>query len=155
MSPREGGNRRDAPLPQPTITAPAPRRGRSILRGMGLIAAGMLLAVALGGIAILWDLRFDNGRLVQAAMGSADLAEACRAPLVRQLADRGFQPDDVEFGPEPTLGSPWSRERSFGDSFTFRDGSEGTRIDGVVACVVSGAVVKVEFRVMQNPHRAA
>ena len=88
-------------------------------------------------------------------MGSADLADACRTPLVRRLAERGFQPDEVEFGPEPTLGSPWARERSFGDSFTFRDGAEGTRVDGVVACVVSGPGVTVDFRVAQSPHRAA
>ncbi len=74
---------------------------------------------------------------------------------MRRLAERGFQPDDVEFGPEPTLGSPWARERSFGDSFTFRDGAAGTRVDGVMACVVSGAGVTVEFRVGQNPRRAA
>ena len=132
-----------------------PRRGRSILKGLALVAGGMLLAVALGGAAILGDLRFDGGRLLHAAMGSADLADACRAPLVRRLTERGFQPDDVEFGPEPTLGSPWARERSFGDSFTFRDGIEGARIDGVVACVVPGATVTVDFRVAQNPHRPA
>lgn len=142
-------------MPQPIATEHAPRRSRPILRSLGLIVAGMLLAVALGGIAVLGDLRFDNGRLIQAAMGSADLAEACRPTLVRQLGERGFQPDDLEFGPEPTLGSPWGRERSFGDSFTFRDGAEGTRVDGVMACVVSGAKVTVEFRVMQAPRRAA
>ena len=119
------------------------------------MVAGMLLAVALGGIVILGDLRFDNGRLVQAAMGSADLADACRAPLVGRRAERGFQPDELEFGPEPTLGSPWARERSFGDSFTFRDGIEGARVDGVVACVVSGGTVTVDFRVAQAPHRPA
>ena len=133
---------------------PAVPRG-SVLRGLALVAAGMLLAVALGGVAILGDLRFDGGRLVHAAMGSADLADACRAPLVRRLSERGFQPDDVAFGPEPTMGSPWGRERSFGDSFTFRDGAEGARVDGVVACVVSGTAVTVDFRVAQNPHRAA
>lgn len=145
-------------MPQPTSRAtpdPAPRRGRPVLRGSALVLAGMLLAATLGGVAILADLRFDGGRLVHAAMGVGDLADACRPPLVRRLAERGFQPDDVEFGPEPTLGSPWARERSFGDSFTFRDGVEGSRVDGVVACVVSGTGVTVDFRVAQNPHRAA
>ena len=145
-------------MPQPKARAnhdPAPRRGPSWLRGLALVAAGMLLAVALGGVVILGDLRFDGGRLLHAAMGSADLADACRTPLVRELAERGFQPDEVEFGPEPTLGSPWAWERSFGDSFTFRDGAEGTRVDGVVACVMSGPGVTVDFRVAQNPHRAA
>ena len=56
---------------------------------------------------------------------------------------------------EPTLGSPWGRERSFGGSFTFRDGIEGARVDGVVACVVSAGRVTVDFRVAQNPHRPA
>lgn len=133
----------------------APGRARSLLRGLMLVLAGMLLAAALGGVALLADLRFDGGRMVRAAMGSGDLADACRPPLVRRLAERGFQPDDVEFGPEPTLGSPWARERSFGDSFTFRDGAAGTRVDGVVACVVSATGVTVEFRVAQNPRRAA
>ena len=126
-----------------------------MLRGLALVVAGMLLAAALGGVVLLADLRFDGGRLVRAAMGSADLADACRGPLVRRLAERGFQPDDVEFGPEPTLGSPWAGDRSFGDSFTFRDGAAGSRVDGVVACVVSGTAVTVDFRVSQNPRRAA
>ena len=145
-------------MPQPKARAnsgPAPRRGRSILRGLALVAGGMLLAVALGGAAVLGDLRFDGGRLLHAVMGGADLADACRTPLVRRLAARGFPPADVEFGPEPVLGSPWARERSFGDSFTFRDGAEGARVDGVVACVVSGTEATVDFRVAQNPHRAA
>ncbi len=158
VSPPRGGPSRGRPLPQPISSAPtdpAPRGKRGVLRSLALVAAGMLLAVALGGIVILVDLRFDGGRLVQAAMGSADLADACRAPLVRRLAERGFQPEELEFGPEPTLGSPWARERSFGDSFNFRDGVEGTRIDGVLACVLSGTNVTVDFRVAQNPRRPA
>lgn len=148
-------NARANPDPTRRRGRSTPRRGRPILRGLALVAAGMLLAVALGGMVILGDLRFDGGRLLHAAMGGADLADACRAPLVQRLTERGFQPDDVEFGPEPVLGSPWARERSFGDSFTFRDGAEGARVDGVVACVMSGAGATVDFRVAQNPHRAA
>ncbi|WP_237477916.1 hypothetical protein [Lichenibacterium dinghuense] len=132
-----------------------PGRARSLLRGLALVVAGMLLAATLGGVALLADIRFDGGRVIRAAMGGGDLADACRPPLVRRLAERGFQPDDVEFGPDPTLGSPWARERSFGASFTFRDGAAGTRVDGVVACVVSAAGVSVDFRVAQNPRRAA
>ncbi len=132
-----------------------PRRGRRLRRSLALVAAGALLAVALGGILLLADLRFDGGRALQAAMGSEALAEACRGPLQQRLTERGFEPDDVAFGPEPTLGSPWGRERSFGDSFTFRDGAAADRVDGVVACVVSGSGVTVDIRVGSNPHRAA
>ena len=128
---------------------------RGLLRSLALVAAGALLAVALGGVALLVDLRFDGGRVLQAALGSDALAEACRAPLERRLADQGFQPADLVFGPEPTLGSAWDRRRSFGDSFTFRDGAAAVRVDGVVACVVSGAEVTVEFRVSSAPHRNA
>lgn len=128
---------------------------RRWLRSLALVAAGALLAVALGGVALLVDLRFDGGRVLQAALGGDALAEACRGPLERRLADRGFEPADVVFGPEPTLGSPWDRRRTFGDSFTFRDGAAAVRVDGVVACVVSGPDVSVEFRVSSAPHRDA
>ena len=135
---------------------PAPRRrlhaaGKSLI----LVGAGALSAAVLGGALAVADLRFDGGRLVHAAMGSDALAEACRAPLVSRLAERGFEPAEVEFGPEPTIGSPWGDRRSFGDSFTFRDGAKQARVDGVVACVVSGGGVTVEFRVGSAPHRDA
>ncbi len=132
-----------------------PRRGRMWGRSLALVAVGALLAGALGGVLLLADLRFDGGRVLHAALGSEALAAACRVPLERQLAEKGFQPDDIAFGPEPTLGSLWSRERKFGDSFTFRDGPAADRVDGVVACVVSGSDVTVDFRVASNPHRAA
>ncbi len=133
----------------------APRGGRSTVRSLALVAAGALLTAALGGAAVLGDVRFGGGRLLHAAMGSDALAAACQAPLERRLAEKGFQPDDVEFGPAPTLGSPWAPERTFGDSFTFRDGAAEVRVDGVVACVVSGASVTVDFRVGSSPHRDA
>ena len=130
-------------------------RKRPALRSFGLVLAGVLLAVALGGTVLLVDLRFAGGRIINAAMGSGDLADACRRPLQQRLAEKGFEPADLEFGPEPALGSPWSRERTFGDSFTFRDGAEAVRVDGVVACVVSTAGARVEFRVASPPHRNA
>ncbi len=132
----------------------ARRRGRPG-RSLALVAAGALLTLALGGILLLADLRFDGGRVIHAALGTQALAEACRAPLERRLVERGFQPDDVVLGPEPTLGSPWDRERRFGDSFTFRDGAAAERVDGVMACVVTRDGVTVEIRVAANPHRAA
>ncbi len=132
-----------------------PRPVRSAARTIGLVSAGALMAVALGGIVLLFDLRFTGGRLVHAALGGDALAEICRPPLEQRLSERGFQPADLEFGPEPTLGSPWAHERKFGDSFSFRDGAAATRVDGVVACVVSGPDVTVDFRVAANPHRAA
>lgn len=132
-----------------------PVRRRSALRGLGLVAAGVLLAVALGGTVLLVDLKFAGGRIVDAALGSGDLADACRQPLERLLAEKGFEPADIEFGPEPTLGSPWARERTFGDSFTFRDGAAAVRVDGVVACAVSASGATVDFRVANPPHRAA
>ncbi len=135
---------------------PAPRRRlRAAGKSLALVGAGALLAVAVGSALVLADLRFDGGRFVRAAMGSDALAEACRVPLVGRLAERGFEPDEVEFGPEPTIGSPWGGGRSFGDSFTFRDGAGQARVDGVVACVVSGGGVTVEFRVGSAPRRDA
>ena len=131
-----------------TVSA-TPGRAGIILKGLGLVLAGALAALALGG------LRPDGWRLLHAGLGSDALAEACRAPLARRLAERGFEPEEVEFGPEPTTGPPWGRERSFGASFTFRDGAAALRVDGVMACVVSGESVTVEFRVSSSPRRAA
>lgn len=133
----------------------APAGRRSTARSLGLVAAGALLAVALGGIVLLVDLRFAGGRIVNAAMGGGDLADACRRPLERRLAEKGFEPADLEFGPEPVLGSPWARERTFGDSFTFRDGAAAVRVDGVVACVVSASGTTADFRVASAPRRNA
>ena len=133
----------------------APARRRPVLRSLGPVAAGALLAVALGGTLLLADVRIAGGRLVRAAMGGGDLADACRAPLAQRLAETGFEPAEIEFGPEPTLGPSFARERTFGDSFTFRDGAAQTRVDGVVACAVSAAGTHVTFRVASPPRRAA
>ena len=128
---------------------------RSAVRSLGLVAAGALLAVALGGTVLLVDFKFAGGRIVSAAMGGGDLADACREPLAKNLAEKGFEPADIEFGPEPVLGSPWARARTFGDSFTFRDGAAAVRVDGVVACVVSASGATAAFRVASAPHRNA
>lgn len=134
---------------------PRPGRARPLLRAAALVTAGAALTVALGVLVVLGDLRFDGGRLIHVAMGSDALAESCRTPLIDRLAERGFQPDDVEFGPAPTLGPPWDRARTFGDSFTFRDGAGQVRVDGVVACAIQGTSVTIDFRVASNPHRDA
>lgn len=144
----------DAAPGPPTPGSPHPRAGRRFA-WLGPMAAGAALVLALGAALVLGDWMFGRGRLLGAALGSASLAEACREPLVRHLAERGFEPGDVEFGPTPRLGAPWSRERTFGDSFTFQDGAGETRVDGVMACVVSGAGVTVEFRVGSAPRRNA
>ena len=131
-----------------------PRR-RSLLRGAALVAAGACLVVAIGGVVLFAELRLDGGRLIRAALGDGELIDLCRPPLVRHLVDSGFEPNDITFGPAPVLGSPWAKDRSFGDGFTFTDGAAGTRVDGVMACVVSGRGVTVDVRVGSAPHRTA
>ena len=126
-------------------------RARSVLKASALMAAG---GVLLGGVALA-DLWFDDGRALYAAFGRDALARSCTAPLIRRLAEQGFEPADVEFGPRPRVSLAWGHERSFGDSFTFTDGAAQERVDGVLACEVSGGTVTIELRVGAVPHRAA
>ncbi len=126
-------------------------RARSVLKASVLTAAG---GVLVGGVA-LGDLWFDDGRALYAAFGRDALARTCTAPLIRRLAEQGFEPADVEFGPRPRVRLAWGRERSFGASFTFMDGAAQERVDGVVACEVSGGTITIDVRVGAVPHRAA
>ncbi len=129
----------------------AVHRAKPILKGAALVAVGMALA----GTLALGDLWLDNGRIFGAALGREELARTCTASLGRRLAEQGFEPADIEFGDAPNYGPPWERQRSLGSSFTFVDGAGQDRVDGVMACLVSGDKVTVEFRVGSTPHRAA
>ena len=122
-----------------------------MLRGLGLVGLGAGLAGVLAAAA-LW---LGGSHLIYRALGGEGLARACTPPLVAALRDRGFEPADVEFGPDPKLSSPFARPRSFGASFTFRDGAAQVRVDGVMACAVSGEEATVEVRVGTVPRRAA
>ncbi len=115
-----------------------------------MAAAGVLVG---GGV--LGDLWLDGGRALYAAFGRDALARTCTAPLIRRLAEQGFEPADLEFGPRPRLSLAWGRKRSFGDSFTFTDGAGQERVDGFVACQVSGGTITIDVRVGSVPHRAA
>lgn len=121
------------------------------LRALGLVGLGAVLAAGLAAAA-LW---FGGEHLLYRALGGEGLARACTPPLVATLKDRGFEPADIEFGADPKVSSPFARPRSFGASFTFRDGAAQVRIDGVMACAVSGEEATVEVRVGAVPRRAA
>ena len=129
---------------------PGSRSGR-VLRALGLVGLGAALA-GTGAAAALW---LGGEPLLYRARGGERLARACTPALLAALRDRGFEPADVEFGPDPKVSSPFSHPRSFGASFTFRDGAAETRVDGVMACAVSDDAATVDVRVSAPPRRAA
>ena len=122
-----------------------------MLRALSLVGLGAVLAAGLAAVA-LW---FGDDHLLYRALGGEGLARACTPPLVAALRDRGFEPAEVEFGPDPKVSSPFAHPRSFGASFTFRDGVAQVRVDGVMACAISGEEATVEVRVGTVPRRAA
>ena len=120
-------------------------------RALGLVGLGAVLSGVLAAGA-LW---LGGEHLLYRALGGEGMARACTPPLVAALRDRGFEPADVEFGPDPKLNSPFAHPRSFGASFTFRDGAAEVRVDGIMACAISGDEATVEVRVGAVPRRAA
>ena len=118
---------------------------------LGITAAA---ALAAAGFAAM-DVWLDHGRLVFLALGRDELVKSCSASLTGRLAEKGFEPSDLDVEARPTLDVPWRSVKSIEGHFTFRDGPEQTRVDGVMACLVSRTGVTVDFRVGSAPHREA
>ena len=120
------------------------------------LSLGTMVAAALAaaGFAAA-DLWFDHGRLVFLALGREKLVKSCSASLTGRLAQKGFEPSDLDLDARLNLDVPWRAVRSIEGHFTFLDGPEQTRVDGVMACAVSRTGVTVEFRVEAAPHRNA
>ena len=118
---------------------------------VGITAAAALTAA---GFATM-DVWLDHGRLLFLALGRDELVKSCSASLTGRLAEKGFEPNDLDVEARPTLEIPWRAVRSLEGHFTFLDGPEQTRVDGVMACLVSRTGVTVDFRVASAPHREA
>ncbi len=119
--------------------------------GLGTTVAFVLAAAGF----VAADLSFDQGRLVNMALGREGLIKNCSASLAGQLAQKGFEPSDLDVDAHSNLDRPWRSVRSIEGHFTFLDGPEQTRVDGVMACAVSRNGVTVDFRVASAPHRDA
>ncbi len=124
---------------------------RVLRLSLGLIVAAVL-TVAGFATADLW---LDHGRLVILAFGQEELVRSCSASLTGRLAQKGFEPNDLDVDAKPNLDVPWRSVRSIEGRFTFLDGPEQTRVDGVMACAVSRTGITVDFRVASAPHRNA
>ena len=119
--------------------------------GLGITASLVLAAAGF----VSADLSFDQGRLVSIAFGREGLIKNCSASLAGRLAEKGFEPSDLDLDTHPSLDRPWQAVRTIEGHFTFLDGPKQTRVDGVMACAVSRNGVTVDFRVASTPHRDA
>ena len=123
-----------------------------VLRLSLRIAVAAALAAAGFAAADVW---LDRGRLVSLALGREAIVKSCSASLTGRLSQKGFEPSDLDVDAQLNLEVPWRSVRSIEGHFTFLDGPEQTRVDGVMACAVSRTGVTVEFRVASAPHRNA
>ena len=117
-----------------------------------LVVLGVL-AVGLAG-AGLADRALNDGRLTGLVLGSDRLVAACTPALIKRLSDDGFSPQDIEFERPSGLTGLWGLKRSLEADFTFQDGAEETRIDGVMTCVVDPTDVRIVVRTSGHPVRA-
>ena len=124
---------------------------RVLRLSLGFIAAVLLTAAGFAAA----DLWLDHGRLVILALGQEELIKSCSASLTGRLAQKGFQPNDLDLDAKLNLDVPWRSVRSIEGRFTFLDGPEQTRVDGVMACAASRGGITVDFRVASAPHRNA
>lgn len=116
--------------------------------------ASLVLVLALAGGAAA-DLALNAGALMNAVSGRASVEEACLPELKRGLAERGFLPSEVEFAAHAKAGLFSGPSRSFSSGFTFEDGPQALRVDGIMACVVDrDDDVHVDFRTAARPLRA-
>lgn len=122
-----------------------------------LIAAVALLGLlALGGLVA--DTVWNDGRVLSTLLGRDRLVAQCLPPLRDTLVQRGFSPTDVEVGTAVSIAvasGSFGRVRVLSGPFTFSDGPNGARVDGRLACRVSGAKTEVEVDVDGTPLRAA
>jgi hypothetical protein len=132
--------------------------GRNVLmllrRGLSLI----VVAAMIGAAGFAADALWNDSRLFYRFAGRDALEAACRPQMLDRLAGKGFSPTDLEFSPRPAISFAFGsqgRSRTFDDDFTFSDGPDGQRVDGVVACTVSGQSVTVDVSVDSLPVRAS
>jgi hypothetical protein len=121
----------------------------------GVIIGGLVLAAGLGAAAVLTDATFNDGRILSVLMGRDRLVAACLPELKKNLAQDGYEPTDIEIVPEPSIGLDFGRSGKLAGRFTFADGPGESRIDGIMACLVVGPAVHVDFRATALPRRAA
>ena len=124
------------------------------MRRLLLILAGAASAAVFGAVVLVCDLVFDDGRIADALLGRDGLEKACTPLLSDKLRDAGFEPREIDLGARPDIAVASGAGRTFKDTFTFQDGAAGSRVDGVVACVVDGDAVTVDFRTTAPPVRA-
>lgn len=126
------------------------------IMGLALkLAGGIVLAfLCLAASAAALDVAFNDARLLDAVTGRSRLEATCLPELERELADRGFSPADIEMSPRPDATHRLWRRRSLAAEFTFQDGPQASRIDGVMACVLDGTSVHVEVKTRGRPVRA-
>ena len=118
-----------------------------------LLAAALAVPVLLA-LLLLGDGLLNGQRLFYGLLGRERAERACAAVLADKLRAAGFQPSDLVFGDRPDLSVSTATGTSLKSTFTFQDGAAGTRVDGILACVVHGPAVTVEFRTRTAPVRA-
>jgi len=119
-----------------------------ILAGTGAVG---VVVVLLG----LGDFFFNGRQIFYALLGRDKIVQACSPMLVAKLKSAGFEPAEVMLGDEPQIAVSGFTGTSLQDSFTFRDGAAGSRVDGILACIVKGNAVTVDFRTSTTPERAS
>ncbi len=117
-----------------------------------LAAATALLVLIM--LLVIGDLVFNQRRMFYALLGRDALVAACAPPLADKLKRAGFEPTDVEFGDTPDITISTATGKTFADTFTFQDGAAGVRVDGILACVIRGDAVSVDFKTKATPLRA-
>lgn len=122
------------------------------LVGKSLAGVG-LLAIALAGAGLV-DRALNDGRLTGFVLGSDRLVAACTPALIKHLSDAGFSPQDIEVDRPSGLTGVWGMRRTLEADFTFQDGAEETRIDGVMSCIVDPPEVRIVVRTSGRPVRA-
>lgn len=115
----------------------------------GVVGVCLLAATVAGAM----DYRFNDARLLYAALGRDGLVAACLPELERQLQRRGFSPLDVEVEPRPRVSLAFGASRSLAADFTFQDGAAATRVDGRMECEVRRDGPHVDLRTSDRPVR--
>ena len=116
-----------------------------------LVAATLLLVLVIAGV--IGDLVFNQRRVFYALLGRDGLVDACAPALLDKLRDAGFEPAELELGPEPDITITTATGKNLQDTFTFRDGAAQTRVDGLLVCAVRNGAVTTGFRTRSTPSR--
>lgn len=117
-----------------------------------LLVAVLLAFLAAAGL--MWDVIFNQHRLVYLLLGRDQIVAACRPPLDQRLRKMGFEPSDIAFDDAPDISVSSSTGKTLSGHFTFADGATGTRVDGVVTCSIRDGHATVEVTTETTPLRA-